>query len=295
MLSKPDLEGSGFFVRYLMHMIRDIVREVLQERTEVRGYFKPESSFFTLQEWESFVLRMLDLQKEGFDSRGGEISCKHPVECNSQKIHEVKSLIEKYFSFQLDVEVPRYDLLTKKNVYDFVEDFVNHRFWSFERDFGGYFPDASELRFAYFYSRGDLEPYVLLDDSFTTQLYGSTNNPKELFHFTTAAGVERIQKSIQTGTGFDISCFTTAERPFFRKESNVIVKLVGNVRAGFRSDIKSFAVSNGRRCCNLLRLEYPGRDKNNICYELDSCDGEVRTSLWNEYIATPMKILTIEI
>jgi hypothetical protein len=27
---------------------------------------------------------------------------------------------------------------------------------------------------------------------------------------------------------------------------------------------------------------------------LDSCDGEVRTSLWNEYIATPIEIVSIE-
>jgi hypothetical protein len=132
---------------------------------------------------------------------------------------------------------------------------------------------------------------VLLDDEYTTQLYGSTQNPKELYHYTTADGARRIAQSIASGNGFDISCFTTAKRPFFRRESDVVLQLVGNVRAAFRSDIKSFAVTNGRRCCNLLRLEYPGRDKNNICYELDSCNGEVRTSLWNEYIATPMEIV----
>ncbi len=276
-------------------MIRDIVKEVLRDRGKVLGYVKPASAFFTLEQWEYFVLRMLELQEQGFDSRGGEVSCKHATVCDTRQIHDIKNLITKYFAFQLGVEVPRYDLLTEKNVYDFIEDFVNHRFWSFERDFGAYFPNMSELRFAYFYSRGDLEPYVLLDDKFTTQLYGSTDNPKELFHFTTIEGVERIQEAIRTGTTFDISCFTTAKRPFFRKESNVILKLVGNVRAGFRSDIKSYAVSTGRRCCNLLRLEYPGRDKNNICYELDSCNGEVRTSLWNEYIATPMEVLEIKI
>ena len=272
-------------------------QKITRERTEKRvlGYIKPLSSFYTLDEWESFVVKMLELQELGYDSRGGEISCKHTNSCESQKIHEIRNLIEKFFAFQIKVEVQRYDLLTLKNVYDFIEDFVNHRFWSFERDFGSYFPDANRLRFGYFYSRGDLEPYVLLDSEFTTQLYGSTNNPKELFHYTTLEGVDRIQDAIDSGRGFDISCFTTAKRPFFRKESNVVVRLLGNVRAGFRSDIKSYAVSNGRRCCNLLRLEYPGRDKNNICYELSSCNGEVRTSLWNEYIATPIEILEIKI
>ena len=44
----------------------------------------------------------------------------------------------------------------------------------------------------------------------------------------------------------------------------------------------------------MYRLEYPGRDQDNICQELDSCDAEVRTSLWNEYIATPVKILSVK-
>jgi hypothetical protein len=72
------------------------------------------------------------------------------------------------------------------------------------------------------------------------------------------------------------------------------VTLEGNIRAGFRSDIKSMAIDNGRRACNMYRLEYPGRDLNNICYELETCDGDVRTSLWNEYIATPIRILEVE-
>ena len=53
------------------------------------------------------------------------------------------------------------------------------------------------------------------------------------------------------------------------------------------------ALDNGRRACNMYRLENPGNDVNNICYELDSCDGDVRTSLWNEYIATPIEIVSV--
>jgi hypothetical protein len=140
-----------------------------------------------------------------------------------------------------------------------------------------------------------MEPYVLMDDEFTMQLYGSTYNPKELLHYTTEDGLRRIEASIASGDTFDISTFTQAERPFFRTESNIIVKLLGNVRAGFRSDIKSVVVDTGRRACNMYRLEYPGRDVNNICYELDSCDGEVRTSLWNEYIATPIRVMNYEV
>jgi len=267
-------------------MLRSLIRETLRlKEVRVLGYIKPSASFFTLSEWEDFVLKMLKLQDRGFDTRGGGISLQQ----------EVIELVMKYFKFQLDVEVNRYDLLTYKNVMDLIEDFVNHRFWSFVHDFGSYFPNIDKLKFAYFYSRGDLEPYVLLDDEFTLQLYGSTYNPKELLHYTTAKGVERIENAIESKNAFDISCFTVAERPFFRPESDLIVKLVGNVRAGFRSDIKSVAVDNNRRACNLFRLEYPGRDKTNICYELDSCDGVVRTSLWNEYIATPQKIIEVKL
>ena len=264
-------------------MIDQLVRELLAEQNEVRGYVKPDSAFFTLAQWEEFVDRMLHLQKLGQDTRGN----------GANMSEEVNRLVMQHFAFQLQVEVPRYDLLTQKNVYDFVEDFVNHRFWSFQRDFGHFFPDASRLRFAYFYSRGDLEPYVLLDEELTIQLYGSVWNPKRLCHYTTMEGVQRIQAAIDDGQPFDISCFTDAARPFFRPESKMVVTLMGNVRAGFRSDIKSFAVDTGRRCANLLRFEYPGRDKNNLCYELDSCDGELRTSLWNEYIATPISIVSL--
>ena len=263
-------------------MLESLIKEVLLlEADRVQGYIKPSASFFTLSQWEVFVTKMLKLQNKGFDTRGGGVSLQQ----------EVSDLVEKYFSFQLDIEVNRYDLLTYKNVMDFVEDFVNHRFWSFEHDYSSYFPDIHRLKFAYFYSRGDLEPYVLLDDEFTTQIYGSTNNPKELFHYTTSKGAKRIQAAIESKDPFDISCFTVAERDFFRPESDIIIRVMGNVRAGFRSDIKSVAVDTGRRACNMLRLEYPGRDKSNLCYELESCDGSVRTSLWNEYIATPQEII----
>ena len=202
-------------------------------------------------------------------------------------------IIQKYVGYQLDVEVDRYDLLTEKNVLDFIEDFVNHRFWGIKREFGHYFPNIDRLRFAYFYSRGDLEPYVLLDDEYTKQIYGTIDNPKVLLHYTTPKGLKVIADSIEGKQEFDISTFTVAKREFFRPESNIVLKILGNVRAGFRSDIKSMAVDNGRRACNLHRLEYPGDDKNNICYELETCDGEVRTSLWNEYIATPLKVLEV--
>ena len=151
------------------------------------------------------------------------------------------------------------------------------------------------MRFAFFYSRGDLEPYVMLDDEFTTQLYGSVYNPKRLCHYTTEEGLRNLARSMESGPSFDISCFTVMDRPFFRPLSNILVELVGNVRAGFRSDVKSIAIDNGRRACNMYRLEYPGHDANNICSELDSCDASVKTSLWNEYITTPLQIINYQV
>ena len=40
-------------------------------------------------------------------------------------------------------------------------------------------------------------------------------------------------------------------------------------------------------------MGYPGK-KNNLCLDLDNdCNGELKTSLWNEFIVTPIKILEV--
>lgn len=249
----------------------------------VLGYIRPASAFHTLQEWQTVAKRMLALQKQGIDTRGGFLN-NHP---------ELHSLIDKYFSYQFYTEEPRYDLLTKKNVLDFVEDFINHRLWSLDEEYGQYFKNIWNLKFTYFYSRGDIEPYVLLDEEYTTQIYGSTDNIMQLKHYTDMDGVARLESALETGNVFDISAFTMAERAFFRKESNLVVEFIGNVRAGFKSDIKSYAIDNGRKACNLYRLGYPSDTESNICYELQSCQSAVETALWNEYIATPMQILKV--
>lgn len=251
----------------------------------VHGYVKPESAFHTLKEWEYFVREVLDFQKSGH-----YISHGHGKVVGPQKL---VSLIEEFYGFQLNVDVSRYDLLTTKNILDHIEDFSNHRYWALENEFNQYFKNINDLRFAYFYSRGDLEPYVLVDDAFTEQVYGSTNNPKTLYHYTHQEGVERIQRAIDSGDPFDISAYTMAERDFFRTKSNLIMEFKGNVRAGFRSDVKSYSVSNGRKCVNLHRMGYPG-DENNLCTDLENdCNGELKTSLWNEFIVTPMRIIEV--
>lgn len=260
------------------------LKNIISEDFQVLGYIRPADSFHTLAEWRQVVDRFLKLQREGYDTRGGKIA-SNP---------ELIKLITKYFGYQLHVETQRYELLTVKNILDFIEDFVNHRFWSIAKEYGKYFPDINSLKFAYFYSRGDIEPYVMLDDAYTMQLYKSLDNPKKVMHYTTARGVKRIQSMIKNNKPFDISTFTIANRAFFRKQSNLVVEMIGNVRAGFKSDVKSYALDNGKRACNLYRLGYPSDNENNICYELDSCDGSVATSLWNEYIVTPVQILNVK-
>jgi len=259
------------------------LKNIISENIKVLGYIRPADSFHTLNEWRQVVEQFLKLQRAGYDTRGGKIP-SNP---------ELIKLITEYFGYQLHVETQRYDLLTVKNILDFIEDFVNHRFWSIDEEYGKYFPDIYGLKFAYFYSRGDIEPYVMLDDNYTMQLYKSLENPKKVMHYTTANGVKRLQSIISSGNSADISAFTVTSRPFFRKQSNLVVEMIGNVRAGFKSDIKSYALDNGKRACNLYRLGYPSDTGNNICYELDSCDGSVATSLWNEYIVTPVQILNI--
>jgi len=269
-----------------MKNLRQYIQRILKENYEVRGYIKPDSSFFTLNEWQFFCEQMLSLQEKGFDTRGGGISL------NDHLI----ALVNQFFDYQLNTEVNQYELLTYKNIMDFIEDFINHRFWGFKREFSQYFPNIDTLRFAYFYSRGDIEPYVLLDENWTTQFYGTNNNIRAVRHWTSETGLKNLENALSKGNMFDISSFTIlpANKEFFDYNSNYLVTLEGNVRAGFRSDIKSFAVDSGRRACNLYRLEYPGHDLTNICTDLDSCDLSNRTSIWNEYIVTPIRILSVE-
>jgi len=264
------------------------------EKFKVLGYIRPSESFYTLGEWEAVVNELISLQSKGLDTRAGKISCKNASFCSPEDFERFVSLLNQYFGYQLNVETERYDLLTEKNVLDFIEDFVNHRFWGLAEEFSSYFPDISSLKFAYFYSRGDMEPYVMLDEAYTLQIYNSLDIIKPVCHFTSPDGLERLEQAIAFGEKFDISTYTVSEREFFRKTSTIKVQLLGQVRAAFRSDIKSLALDNGRRACNMYRLQYPGKDVNNICYDLSTCDDEsVKTGLWNEYIITPLRILEV--
>ena len=148
--------------------------------------------------------RLLKLQEEGVDTRGGKL----------RSDQRLLAIIDQYFGYLLNEEVARWEHLTTKNVLDFIEDFTNHRFWGLSKEFGHYFPDISRLRFAYFYSRGDIEPYVLMDEEFTTQFYGSTHNPKELLHYTSEKGLTRLKESIRTGQPLSLIHISEPTRPY---------------------------------------------------------------------------------
>ena len=97
------------------------------EKFKVLGYVRPAEVFRTLDEWEQVVLELIELQSSGLDTRAGEISCKHASFCSTEDFDKFVEIINVCFGYQLNIETERYDLLTKKNVLDFVEDFVNHR------------------------------------------------------------------------------------------------------------------------------------------------------------------------
>ena len=245
-----------------------------------QGYIKPESCFATIAEWENIAKQFLALQSKGKDTRGGVIA-QDP---------QLAQLVERWFGFQLHVEVERYEpAVTTKNVLDFIEDFVNHKVWGLRKEYEDYFPNIDQIRIAYFYSRFDIEPFVLLDEEFTQSLYGSTDHIVSAMRFTTMDNMHKMQKLIDAGMAFDVSAFTHQWKPFFKKTSNVLMKLEGELVAAFRSDVKSVVTDNGNKAASMYRLGYPG-EKDNLCTDLQSCVGH-STMLWNEIIMKPTKIV----
>ncbi len=210
----------------------------------VRGYQKPEALFHTIKDWENIANEFISLEKKGFDTRGGQID-------NNPKLI---SLINQYFGYQLYIETELYDDLTKKNVLDFIEDFVNHRVWGLSDEFKDYIVNIENDKIAFFYSRGAIEPYILLDEQFVEDTYKNTNIEVITFHWTTKEGMKNLVDSLQSGYTYALSTFTVQQKEFFRPESNVLVKLKGKLVAAFQSDVKSFATDKGNRAANLFRF-----------------------------------------
>jgi len=253
---------------------------------DVRGYYHPTSAFHTITEWEAISNEFLELDKQGYDTRGGKID-------NNPKL---VSLVNKYFSFQLYVETQRYDQLTQVNVLNFIEDFTNHRVWSMRDEFRDRLPNGliDEVKVAFFYSRGDLEPFMLMDDSFTNKLYGTTDHIVTTLHWTSLQGAKNLADSIGSGHEYAISTFTKQYKEFFRPESNILVKLKGKLVCAFKSDAKTIVTDSGMKAANMFRLGYPG-ESDNICNSTDACsDSDHSTYLWNEIIVVPVEILDVK-
>ena len=160
----------------------------------VRGYFKPESSFHTIVEWETICNEFLALQKNGFDVRGGTIDYSP----------QLIDLINKYFSYQLYIETDQFPDLTRKKVLDFIEDFVNHKVWSLKKDYNDYIVNIDNDRIAFFNSRGAIEPYLLLDEQFTMDTYGTVEEEVTTLHWTSKEGLINLIDSTKNGYKFSI-------------------------------------------------------------------------------------------
>jgi hypothetical protein len=246
---------------------------------ELQGHIHPESSFATISQWEDIASQFLALQAKGKDTRGGVI----------QDDPALAHLVNRWFGFQLNIETKRFaPAVDTKNVLDFIEDFVNHKVWGLRREFKTYLPNIDNVKIAYFYSRQDIEPFVLMDDEFVNSLYGSTTHKVTTMRFTTMDDLQMLNRAIERGVSFDISTFTKNWRPFFKKTSNVVAKLEGDLVAAFKSDAKTIVTDKGNKAASMERLAYPGGD--NLCRDFKDCEGE-KTYLWNEIIVKPTKIL----
>lgn len=245
----------------------------------VRGYIKPESSFKTILEWESVAKEFLDLQSMGFDTRGGQIM-DNP---------KLVRLVNENFSYQYYVEPTQFPKLTQKMVLDFIEDFVNYRVWEMRHDFEDHLVGVEDCKFAYFYSRGNVEPYVLLDRDFTARVYGSDDIETISYHWTSLDGFRNIVNLMKEKKDIPLSTFTVQSKQFFRPESNYLVKIKGSLVAAFQSDTKSFSTDLGNKAANMFRFTLPGHE-DNLCTDWQACNKN-KTYLWNEIIVRPKSII----
>jgi hypothetical protein len=247
---------------------------------KVRGYFKPESSFHTIAEWEAICNEFLALEQDGFDTRGGTIDYSP----------QLIDLVNKYFSHQLYIETEQFPDLTRKKVLDFIEDFVNHRVWSLKNDYKDYIVNIDNDRIAFFNSRGAIEPYLLLDKQFTMDTYGTVGEEVTTLHWTSKAGLINLIDATKNGYKFSISTFTTQAKEFFRPDANFLVKVRGTLVAAFKSDAKTFATDRGNKAVNMFRLSYPDNESN-LCRNVEDCKDN-KTSLWNEIVIKPEEVIT---
>ena len=126
-----------------------LIREGI--KVKVHGYVRPADQFHTLANWEKIVNKMLSLQTRGMSIRGGKITIDPAQPLASQRWLK---LIDHYFGNLLESETVQFGM-SEKNVLDFIEDFINHRFWALAKQYEDYFPDIDALKFGFLFSRGE--------------------------------------------------------------------------------------------------------------------------------------------
>ena len=74
---------------------------------KVLGYVKPTSAFRSIGEWENLALKLIELQSQGFDTRGGEISCSYAQYCEIADFENFVLLISEYFGYLLRTHIQK--------------------------------------------------------------------------------------------------------------------------------------------------------------------------------------------
>lgn len=250
---------------------------------KIYGYFRTESSFKTISEWEIIAKKILTLQKNNIDTRSKILPDNI----------ELMNIINKYFGYLYNVETENHDkYLTKPLVLNFIEDFVNYRVWGLKDEFKNLIEDIDDIKISFYYSRGDIEPFMLLDSNFTKRIYGNTKLIVTTKHWTSLSGYKYLQSTIDSGDTYAISTFTVQGKQFFRPLSNYLLTVRGYLIAAFRSDAYTLILDTGNRAANMYRLSYPG-NQSNLYLDIDELK-ENATSLWNEIVIKPIEIVDVK-
>lgn len=255
----------------------------------IRGYIHPATEFLTITEWKTVAKIFLYYEKQGYDVRGGNIT--------DDPSSNLSMLINKYFGYVYNIDTHRYPTLINKHmVLDFIEDFINHRAFHLYDEFNDVLGDKliNVCKIAWFYSRGQIEPYIQLNNEFTNIVYGRLDYPIHSFHWTTERGADNINTLINNNKSFELSTFTQQEKSYFVPQANILLELQGYLVAAFHSDCKSFLLDDGTKCANLMRIGYPNDNNSNLCWDINEINDTVETGLWNEIVIKPTQLISCQ-
>jgi hypothetical protein len=254
---------------------------------EILGYIHKADQFFTIDQWKDIAKKILLSEKNYKDMRGGILD-DDPNLIN---------LVNKYFNYLYNIETERFpQQLPKTEVLNFIEDFINHRVWQLKDEFNEVLGDdiLKVAKISFCYSRGNIEPYMMIDDTITKLLYGTTTKKITTYHWCSEKGYGNIKTLLDNNQIFELSTFTKQYKRFFRPSNNILLTVTGYLCAAFKSDVKSFLLDNGCKAINLFRMGFPGENQTNLWRANDIADIDTlqdSTYLWNEVI---IKVLNID-